>query len=110
MKTTTNEDMKENAGLVRDVIAAAGIDYPADEFEKQFRDALFRKCYATMPTMDVAHVRRIHEALCDMDFLSETALALRRQTMTRLANIHGLKSFRDVKMPKIAVPEKGVRK
>jgi len=110
MPKATNEDLKENAGLVRDVIAVAGIDYPADEFEKRFREALFKKAFTVVSTMDVAHVRRIHEALCDMDFPDASALALRRETMRTLARIHSLKAFRDVKLPTVPVSEKGARK
>lgn len=110
MPKPTNEDLKVNAGLVRDVIAVAGIDYTADDVEERFRDSLFKKAYTVVPAMDVAHVRRIYEALCDMEFPTKSALALRRQTMITLGRIHGLKDFRNVKMPEIAVPEKGGKK
>lgn len=102
----TKEELTEHAGLVRDLIAAAGVDYPADDFERGLRDALFRKAFTMVPLMEVNHVRRINEALCEMEFPSATALGLRRATMTRLADHHQLKKFRNVNMPVITPPQR----
>lgn len=102
----TSEETKEHAGLVRDLIAAIEIKFPADDYERDLRDALFRKAYAVAPSMDTAHVRRINEALCGMEFPSEIALALRRQTLTILAQTHKLKEYRNVKLPVIRPAQK----
>ncbi len=102
----TAEDLKEHGGLVRDVIAAAGIDYLADDIEKRFRDSLFRKAFTLIPKMEIAQVRRINEAVCKMEFPNDVALALRRQTFKRLGEHHGLKEFRDIKLPAIVAPER----
>lgn len=98
----TKEELQEHAGLVRDIIAGCGVDYPADDYERDIRDAYFRKAYALINDIEIVHVRRIHEALCEMKFPTATALGLRRATFTRLAQHHRLKDYRAVKMPVIA--------
>lgn len=98
------EELKEDAGLVRDIVAMTGIDYPTN-WERDLRDGLFRKAFTLVPQMETHHVRRLNEALCDMDFPTDTALALRQATLTRLANHHELKKFRRVVMPAVQKPE-----
>jgi hypothetical protein len=100
----TAEETKENAGFVRDLIALIGIDFPADKFEADLRDAMFAKAFALVPTMDIVHVRRLNEALCEMEFPTPAALGLRRATLTALAKAHHLKEYRNVNMPRIAPP------
>ncbi len=99
------EELKEDAGLVRDLVAMCGVDFPTN-FERDLRDGLFRKAFTLVPKMETHHVRRINEALCEMDFPSEVALGLRQATLTRLARHHDLKAFRKVEMPKVSVPSK----
>lgn len=95
------EETKQDAAFVRDLIAMIGIEFPADRYEADLRDAMFRKAYTLIPKMSEAHVRRINESLCSMKFASDTALAVRRASMTMLAKAHDLTAFRDVKLPKI---------
>lgn len=98
------DELKEDAGLVRDVEAMCGVDYPTN-FEIGLRDGLFRKSFATLDKMEIVHVRRVNEALCAMKFPTPAALALRQATLTKLATHHELKKFRKVDMPIIKVPE-----
>lgn len=95
----TAEETKKNAAFVRDLIAMIEIKFPADDYERGLRDGMFRKAFSLAPEMDEMHIRRINEALCGMEFPSEAALGLRRQTLTLLAQAHNLKEFRNVKMP-----------
>lgn len=97
------DELKEDAGLVRDIVALCGVDYPTN-FERDLRDGLFRKAYTLVPGMETVHVRRLNEALCEMEFLTPAALGLRQATLTKLAQHHDLKKFRKVNMPEIAVP------
>ena len=98
----TKDQLLEDAGLVRDVEAWCKVGYPADDTERNFRDALFRKAFAGLGALEIAHVRRLNEALCGMDFPTPAALALRRETLNALARHHQLRKYRDVKMPAIA--------
>ena len=100
------DELKEDAGLVRDIIATAGVDYPANDFERDLRDGLFRKAFTLVPKMEITHVRRINEALCEMEFPSAAALGLRHATLKRLAEYHRLKDFRRVNMPVITPPQR----
>lgn len=97
----TAEETKANAAFVRDLIAMIEIKFPADDYERGLRDGMFRKAFTLAPEMDEMHIRRVNEALCSMEFPSEAALGLRRQTLTLLAQAHKLKEFRNVKMPVI---------
>lgn len=106
----TNDETKEHAALVRDVIAATEIKFPADDFERNLLDALYKKAFVLAPTMDAMHVRRINEAMCKMDFLSPTALALRRQTLVCLAKLHDVKKYKDAVLPVITATGREVRK
>ena len=100
----TKEQLTEDVGLVRDIEAWCSA-FCANDNERNFREALFRKAYAELPKLEnIAHVRRINEALCGMDFPSATALGLREGVLKRLAEHHKLKDYRNVKMPNIAVP------
>lgn len=99
----TSEALKEDNGLVRDIIAACEM-FPADDYERELRDGLFRKAFTEVTKMEIHHVRRINEALCHMDHPSSHALGLRRATLTRLAGHHELKKFRNVAMPVITPP------
>ena len=99
----TKEELTEDVGLVRDVESWCAA-HCADDTERNFRDALFRKSYEELPKMQIAHVRRINEALCGMDFPSPTALGLRRQCLEELARHHNLKNYRNVRMPLITPP------
>jgi len=94
------EELKEDAGLVRDIVAVCGLDYPTN-FERDLRDGLFRKAFTLVPAMEIQHVRRMNEALCEMDFPTDAALGLRQATLTHLAQYHDLKKFRKVQMPVI---------
>jgi len=98
------DELKEDAGLVRDIVAMCGVDFPTN-WERDLRDGLFRKAFTLVPKMETHHVRRINEALCEMDFPTPTALALRQATLTHLAQHHDLKKFRKVNLPNIAVPQ-----
>lgn len=95
------EEIKKDAAFVRDLIALIEIKFPADDYERNLRDGMFRKAFAIAPQMDEVHIRRINEALCAMEHPSESALGLRRQTLTLLAQAHKLKEFRNVKLPVI---------
>jgi len=99
----TKEQLTEDVGLVRDVEAWCGTNR-ADDTERNFTDALCRKAYEELPKMQIAHVRRINEALCGMDFPTATALGLRRQCLEVLARHHNLKNYRNVRMPLITPP------
>ena len=100
----TKEQLTEDVGLVRDIEAWCGA-VCANDNERNFRDALFRKAYAELPNLEnIAHVRRINEALCALDFPSATALGLREAVLNRLATHHNLKQYRNVKMPVITPP------
>ena len=99
----TKEQLTEDAGLVRDIESWAGTTC-ADDNERNFRDALFRKAFAELPNLEMPHVRRINEAICGMDFPSPTALGLRSAILTRLAQHHNLKQYRGVQMPLINCP------
>lgn len=101
------DELQQDAGLVRDIEALCGIDFPADDTERNARDAFFRKAYVavTSKTLEVQHVRRIHESLCGMKFPTPTALGLRRATIEYLARHHDLKSYRAVKIPLIDPPK-----
>jgi len=68
--------------------------------------AIFRKAFAELPTMEIQHVRRINEALCDMEFPTPSALGLRRETLNQLARHHDLKKYRSVKITLIPIPKK----
>src|SRR5580658_2195854 len=104
MKNKT--ELLSDAGLVRDIEAWCQVKYPADDIERNFRDALFRKTFAELPSMEIQHVRRINEALCDMEFPTPTALGLRRETLNQLARHHDLKKYRNVKITFAQVPKK----
>lgn len=99
-------ELQSDAGLVRDIEAWCQVKYPADETERDFRDALFRKTCAELPNMEIQHVRRINEALCDMEFPTPTALGLRRETLNQLARHHDLKKYRQVKITLVPIPKK----
>lgn len=99
-------EQQADAGLVRDIEASCKIKFPADQFEREFRDALFKKAFAELPKMEIQHVRRINEALCDMEFPTPIALGLRRQSFIQLGKFHQLKNYRTVKVPLIPVPKK----
>ena len=98
------DELKEDAGLVRDIVATCGVDYPT-QFERDLRDGLFRKAFTLIPKMEVMHVRRLNEALCDMDFITETGMALRQAAQVKLAGHHELKKYRKVAMPSVNVPK-----
>jgi hypothetical protein len=99
-------ELLNDAGLVRDIEAWCQVKYPADDTERNFRDALFRKTFAELPAMEIQHVRRINEALCDMEFPTPTALGLRRETLNQLARHHHLKKYRHIKVPIIPSPKR----
>jgi hypothetical protein len=99
-------ELLNDAGLVRDIEAWCQVKYPADDTERNFRDALFRKTFAELPNMEIQHVRRINEALCDMEFPTPVALGLRRETLNQLARFHDLKKYRHIKVPAIPLPKK----
>lgn len=101
------DELQQDAGLVRDIEALCSIDFPADDTERNGRDAFFRKAYVaiTENKLEVQHVRRIHEALCAMKFPTAAALGLRRATLFFLSAAHDLKKFRQVKMPMITPPK-----
>lgn len=107
MKTT--EETKEHAGFVRDVIAAAQIDFPTDH-EREYREALFRAAFARVEEFEITHLRRMSEALCAMDFASDWTLALRQAVLDRIAKHHKLREYRSVKLPPIVRPKKEVAK
>lgn len=94
----TKEQLTLDAGLVRDVEAWCSASCANDK-ERSFRDALFRCAFASLPSLEMPHVRRLNEALCALEFPSPTALSLREAVMLRLAVHHNLKNFRNVKMP-----------
>jgi len=94
----TKEELTEDVGLVRDIEAWCGTRCNNDN-ERNFRDALFRKAYSVMATLEMPHVRRINEAVCAMEFPTSTALGLREALLHRLALHHNLKAYRNVKMP-----------
>ena len=99
------EELQTDAGLVRDIEAWCHVKYPADDTERNFRDALFRKTFAELSNMEIQHVRRINEALCNMEFPTPAALGLRRETIHQLARHHELKKYRQVKIPVIPIPQ-----
>lgn len=99
-------ELQSDAGLVRDIEAWCQVKYPADDTERDFRDALFRKTCVELSNMEIQHVRRINEALCDMEFPTPTALGLRRETLNQLARHHELKKYRQVKITLIPLPKK----
>lgn len=101
------DELQRDAGFVRDVVAQAQVDFPASDFERDLRDAMFRKAYSDVPAMEITHVRRLHEALCGMKFPTSSALGLRQALMIRLAEFHELKRYRTVKMPAVTMPAKG---
>ena len=100
----TKEALQEDAGLVRDIEAWCKAQ-AANDHERNGRDALLRKAAAVLPELEIAHVRRINEALCDMDFPSPTALGVRQLFLNRLCKHHNLKQYRDVAIPVVKVPE-----
>jgi hypothetical protein len=97
------EELKEDAGFVRDLVALVGIDYPTN-FERDLRDGMFRKAFTLVSTMETVHIRRLNESLCEMEFPTPAALALRQAVMVKLAQHHDLKKYRKVNMPTIEVP------
>lgn len=99
----SKEELTEDVGLVRDIEAWCGT-VCANDNERNFRDALFRKAFAVLPKMEMPHVRRINEAVCGMDFPTPSALGLRDAVLNRLATHHNLRQFRNVKMPVITPP------
>jgi len=99
----TKEELSEDVGLVRDIEAWCGTAC-ANDNERNFRDALFRKAFAELPKLEMPHVRRINEAICDMDFPTAAALGLRAAVLNRLATHHNLKAYRGVKMPVVQPP------
>ena len=100
----SKELLAEDAGLVRDIEAWTGTVCANDQ-ERNFRDALFRKAFVELPTLEnIAHVRRLNEALCSMDYPTPTALGLREAVLKRLAEHHHLKQYRNVKMNLITPP------
>lgn len=97
--------LTEDVGLVRDIEAWCGT-VCANDNERNFRDALFRKAFVEVPKLEIPHVRRINEAICAMEFPTATALGLRDAVLNRLATHHNLKAYRAVKMPVIVPPQK----
>ena len=99
--------LTQDAGFVRDLCNLCAIDYPADDTERAARDAFFRKAYQDISdqALEVQHVRRIHEALCQMKFPTSAALAARQAALLFLANHHQLKRYRAVKLPAITPPK-----
>jgi hypothetical protein len=95
-------DTKKDAAFIRDLIAMIGIKFTADKREQDLREAMLRKAFAEVPAMDETHVRRLHEALCAMDFATDAALAVRRATGDRLARVHNLRAYREIKLPTFA--------
>lgn len=100
----SKEALQEDAGLVRDIEAWCKAQ-AANDHERNGRDALLRKAAAVLPELEIAHVRRINEALCDMDYPSATALGVRQLVLDRLARHHNLKQYRAVPIPVVKVPE-----
>ncbi|MDE2019374.1 MAG: hypothetical protein KGJ13_03435 [Patescibacteria group bacterium] len=96
----TKEELTEDAGLVRDIEDWCGCAC-ADDTERNFRDALFRKAFAELPNLIMPHVRRLNRALCEMEFPSNAALGLRKALLNRIAMHHNLKQYRNVKMPEV---------
>jgi hypothetical protein len=72
-------ELLSDAGLVRDIEAWCQVKYPADDTERNFRDALFRKTFAELPAMEIQHVRH-----------------------------HDLKKYRHIKVPAIPLPKKEI--
>lgn len=105
----TSEETKEHAGFIRDVIASCAIDFPTDH-ERAYREALFRAAFARIDEFEIAHLRRMGEALCEMDFASDWTLALRQAVLDRIAKHHKLRDYRSVKLPPIVRPAKEVAK
>jgi len=100
----TKDELSEDVGLVRDLEAWCNT-VCADDIERGFRDALFRKAFVELPKMQMPHVRRINEAICAMDFPTHHALGLKRQLIEVLSRHHKLRDYRNVKMPLIQPPQ-----
>lgn len=88
----TSETTKENSILVRTIEAAAKIKFP-NEVEKRFQDSAFRKGLESIPSLEIGHVLRLHEAMCDLEFPSDDARALRAGVMFALGKQQNLKAF-----------------
>lgn len=104
----TSETTKENSILVRTIEAAAKIKFP-DETEKRFQDAAFRKGLAELPKFEIGHIIRLHECMCDLDFVSDDARALRAGVMAALGRQQNLKAFPRRTATAAAAPKGGAR-
>jgi len=100
----TKDQLAEDKGLVRDIIAMCEM-IPADDYERKLRDGVFRKAFAELPGLEIQFVRRIEEVLCNLDFPSATALGLRRAVLDRMARHHELRKYRLVKVPAVTPPQ-----
>jgi hypothetical protein len=101
MKLT--EEHKENAGLVRDIVAALGIKFTTEE-QQRFRDALCKKALTMAKVLDLVHVRRIHEALCGVEHASDAELAALSAMQARIGFHYKLGLMRSVKVPEVRRP------
>jgi hypothetical protein len=99
----TKEELTEDVGLVRDIEAWCAA-HAANDKERDFRDALFRKAIQELPKLEMPHVRRINEAVCAMEFPTQITLCLRDVLLTRLSQHHNLKQYRNVKLPVVQLP------
>jgi hypothetical protein len=103
MKLT--EEHKENAGLVRDIVAALGIKFTTDE-QQRFRDALCKKALTMAKELDLAHIRRIHEALCGVERASDAELAALSAMQARIGSHYNLRALRTMPVPAVKRPER----
>lgn len=93
MSQLTKEESKEHAGLVRDIVAACKVSHPSDN-DRAFRIALMKRADKEAPTMEVHHIRRLHEAACEIEYPEPQEQAFREAMAAHLAQHHRLKELR----------------
>lgn len=98
-----NEKQKEDAGFVRDIEAALAIKFTNDK-EQRFRDALCKLVIVKVKELDLAHIRRIHVALCDVERPSDAELAARGMLQARIATHYNLRELRGMELPAVQRP------
>lgn len=97
----TKEELTEDVGLVRDIESWAKRRLN-DDHERGFLDSLCRKACVEMPKMEIPHVRRINEALCEKEFPSATVLGTLRCCIELLSKHHNLKTYRTARIPMVS--------
>lgn len=92
------DDMKEQAQLLRELVAFSNKKFPTDE-DLKFRAAVMKRIYTQLEHYDRPQLVRMVEATCDIDYPTATDRNFHDQVMARLGRLHSLADMRKVEIP-----------